>query len=246
MEIHDLVTLSQGALAIMNPTTPEKVNRAGEAAGLTPESRVIEFGCGNGTILSLWAERFGISGLGIDIRPEACARASARIEEAGLSEKIRIRCMDASTFEPEDELFDCAASIGSSHIWGGFEPALDAMQAVVHEAGTIVIGDRFWRSANVPPDFARAWPDVLTGYEILSVAREAGFELAAIVRADDNDWDAYESGIWQCCLRWLTDNPDHPDRDGVAGYLRRIQEEYLGYGREYMGWAIFVLVPAVE
>jgi len=246
MEIHDLVTLSQGSLAIMNPTTPEKVNRAGEVAGLTPESRVIEFGCGNGTILSLWAERFGISGLGIDIRQEACSQASSGLKVKGLMEQIRIRCMDASIFEPEDELFDCAAAIGASHIWGGFESALNAMHAVVHDAGTLVIGDRFWRTGNVPPDFARAWPDVYTGYEILTIAREAGFDLAAIIRADENDWDAYESGIWQCCLKWLESNPDHPDRDDFAGYLRRIQEEYLGYGREYMDWAMFVLVPAVD
>ena len=54
MDINELITLSQGTLAIMNPTTPEKVLLAGQAAGLREGSRVVEIGCGNGTILALW------------------------------------------------------------------------------------------------------------------------------------------------------------------------------------------------
>ncbi len=94
-----------------------------------------------------------------------------------------------------------------------------------------------------PPEFAREWPDVLTGYEILGTAREAGFDVAAVVRADGADWDRYESGIWQSVLSWLGNHPDHPDRDFMVDYLRRLQDEYFGYGREYMDWALFVLVP---
>jgi SAM-dependent methyltransferase len=245
MEIHDLVTISQGPLAIMNPTTPEKVGAAGRAAGLSSGSRVVEFGCGNGTILALWGEAFGISGLGIENRPSACEQAASAFRDAGLADRIAVRCMDAREYLSEVP-FDCAACIGSSHIWGGFESALDAIQARVHEDGVIVMGDRYWRTDRTPPDFAREWPEVLTEYEILQTVREAGFDLAAVIRASVEDWDRYESGIWGSIRAWLSDNPDHPERDGLIEYLRRIQEEYFGYGREFMGWAIYVLVPGLR
>ncbi len=72
MDINELVSISQGSLAIMNPTTPEKVLAAGRAAGLRRGTRVVETGCGNGTILALWGQEYGISGLGIESREDAC------------------------------------------------------------------------------------------------------------------------------------------------------------------------------
>ncbi|MCT8335993.1 methyltransferase domain-containing protein [Methanoculleus sp. Afa-1] len=242
MDKNELVSITQGGLAIMNPTTPAKVLAAGKAAGLREGSRVVEVGCGNGTILDLWGREYGISGLGIEAREDACTRAEEAIRSSGLSERIAVLCMDARDYAP-DEPFDCAAAIGASHIHGGFSATLDALLGLVHDEGTIVIGDRCWRSDRVPPEFAREWPDVLTGYEILSLAREAGLDVAAVVRSSADDWDRYESGIWQAVLSWLGDHPDHPDRDFMTDYLHRIQDEYFGYGQEQMGWAMYVLVP---
>ncbi len=239
----DIVTIAQGALPIMNPTTPEKVLAAGEGAGLSAASRVVEVGCGNGTILALWGEAFGISGVGIEQRRSACETAEQLLAEAGLDKRISVLCMDGRDFVA-DEAFDCAVCVGASHIWNGFEPALHAMLDLVHDEGTIVMGDRYWRRDGVPPEFAREWTEVPTEYEILKTIRDAGLDLAAVVRANEDDWDRYESGIWQSLLSWLAAHPDHPERDDIVGYLRQIQDEYFGYGREYMGWAMYVLVPA--
>lgn len=242
MEINELVSISQGPLDIMNPTTPAKVLAAGRAAGLGEGSRVVEIGCGNGAILSLWGREYGISGLGIEVREDACRRAERAFQEADLGEQVMVRCMDAREYVP-DEPFDCAASIGASHVWGGFEATLDALLGMVTDEGIIVIGDRCWRSDRTPPEFAREWPDVLTGYEILGAAREVGLDVATVIHSSVGDWDRYESAIWQSILTWLRSHPDHPERDLVVDYLHRLQDEYSGYGREYMGWAISVLVP---
>ena len=242
MENNELVSISQGALAIMNPTTPEKVLAAGRAAGLRKGSRVVEAGCGNGTILALWGREYGVSGVGVEAREDACSRAEEAFRAAGLGDRIAVRCMDAREYVP-DEPFDCAIAIGASHIWGGFAATLDALLSMVTDEGTIVIGDRCWGSDRTPPEFAREWPEVLTEYEILGVVREAGLDVAAVIRASDDDWDRYESGIWQSLLSWLAENPGHPERELVIDYLHRLQEEYFGYSREHMGWAIFVLVP---
>lgn len=242
MDKNELVSITQGGLAIMNPTTPAKVLAAGKAAGLREGSRVVEIGCGNGTILDLWGREYGIAGLGIEAREDACTRAEETFRSSGLSERITVRCMDACGYAP-DEPFDCAVSIGASHIHGGFSATLDSLLGLVHDEGTVVIGDRCWQSDRVPPEFAREWPDVLTGYEILGLAREAGLDVAAVIRSSVDDWDRYESGIWQGVLSWLEEHPDHPDRDSMIDYLHSIQDEYFGYGQEQMGWAMYVLVP---
>jgi SAM-dependent methyltransferase len=244
MEFRDIVTISQGGLPIMNPTTPEKLLRIGRAAGLGPGSRVIEFGCGNGTILALWAEEFGISGTGIEVREAACRQARQMLASRGLESAVRILPMDGRTYRHDDEPCDLAACLGASFIWGGIGPALDAIAETVHHRGRILIADRYWKTERIPPEFAREWPEIPTEYELLGMIRERGFSLGSVIRASEDDWDSYESGIWQSCLTWLADNPAHPDRQEVEEYLRSIQDEYLAFGREYLGWAMYLLVPA--
>ncbi len=227
MEFSDLVTITQGSLPIMNPVSPEKVIAVGKAAGLSSRDSVIECGCGNGTLLSLWGEEFGISGTGIEVRRQACERAGKIIKVRGLEGRFTIQCRDAATFVRQ--CGDYAVSLGDL-IWGGFAEALEALRGMVHEKGRVVIGDRYWRNDRVPPEFAREWPDVCTEYEHLRHAREAGFDCTYLVRASEDDWDRYETGIWQACAHWIERNPGHPDREELLSYLRHIQDEYAGYG----------------
>ncbi|MDG6256580.1 MAG: class I SAM-dependent methyltransferase [Methanomicrobiaceae archaeon] len=239
----DLLTISQGPLAIMNPTTPEKVLAMGTLAGLSPGTRVVECGCGNGTVLALWANAFGIAGTGIEIREEACRQAETRLAEVNAAGQVDIRCMDASLFAPQDAPYDVAVALGASDIWGGTGPALDALGSMVHGTGAIILGDRYWRVERVPPEFAREWGEIPTEYELLCMVRERGLELAAVVRSATEDWDAYESGIWRSCLAWLEGYPGHPSRGEVLDYFHRVQEEYLAFGREHLGWAMYLIRP---
>jgi cyclopropane fatty-acyl-phospholipid synthase-like methyltransferase len=69
MKFLELKAISERDLALVNPTSAQKIVRAGEVAGLAPGARVVDFGCGYGEALALWAERFGVSGGGVDVRP---------------------------------------------------------------------------------------------------------------------------------------------------------------------------------
>ena len=239
MDFLDLVTLSQGSMAIMNPVTPDKIRAVGEAAGLKPGMRVLEVGAGNGTVLAVLAEAFGITGTGLEIRPEACARAERMLAEKGLADQVRIICTDASTYIPEIQ-YDLVVCLGAAFIYGGLADALSILTTFTAQEGAVLLGERYWKTELVPPEFARDWKDILTEYELVRIAGEAGFDLAFLVRADDADWERYETGIWRCCRAWLKANPDHPEYGEVAEYLHQVQDEYLGYGREYAGWGMYL------
>ncbi|MBP2133340.1 SAM-dependent methyltransferase [Methanomicrobium sp. W14] len=246
MEFRDIVSVSQGPLSIMNPLSPEKAVYIGEIAGMSEGMSVIDFGCGNGTLLGMWGETFGISGTGIDIREDACRNACNAIEELGLSDKISIFFADASDYEKEEgELYDFAVALGASQIWGGIEETLTVLSGFIKDTGSIIIGDRYWKKDTVAPEFCRQWQEIMTEYEILQIIRGKGFDLKSVVRADDNDWDVYESGIWRNCIDWLMGCKDKssPDYEEILSYFRRVQEEYLAYGREYIGWAMYLIKP---
>jgi SAM-dependent methyltransferase len=243
MKTLEFMTIAQGALDIMNPVAPERILAMGRAAGLNSASRVIEYGCGNGTILGLWAQNFGISGIGLEIRDESCESAREHLAAIKGANDVEVRCMDATAYDGEGCVFDLAACIGATDIFGGFEPTLTALKKVLAPGAKMLIGERYWKEERVPPEFAQAWPDIRTEFDMLQSIRGAGFELARVSRATPDEWDAYESGIWQNCLSWLHENPGDPDYDEVAAYIHTIQEEYLGFGREYIGWAIYLLTP---
>ena len=78
MEFLDLVNISEQYLDLLSPTTPAKVLSLGQHLGLRPGCRVIDFACGHAEVLALWAERYGITGVGIEVREHACQRARAK------------------------------------------------------------------------------------------------------------------------------------------------------------------------
>jgi SAM-dependent methyltransferase len=244
MDFLALKDIAERDLELVNPISPDKVVRAGEAAGLKRGSRVVEYGCGYGEVLALWAARFGVSGLGIDFRPKACERARQKMAARNLAARIEIACADAANYPVEPGGYDVAACVGASFIWDGFRSALQQMRLALRPGGRIVIGEPYWRSAAVPPEYSRREAAIHTEFELSQILRAEGYDLEYVVRASQDDWDRYEAGNWQGLVRWLQENPAHPERGEVIAHLRETQDEYLRYGREHFGWALYVLGEA--
>jgi len=213
--------------------------------GLKEGSRVIDFGSGYGEVLALWAQQFGITGLGIDMREKACERARKKMAERGLADRVEIICGNAAEYAFEPHAFDGAACIGASFIWNGYRPALKKLKEAIKPNGKVAVGEPYWRTTAVPPDYSRG-ETVHTEYELVRIAREEGFDVEYAVRASHDDWDHYEAENWRGLVRWIEENPNHPERQGVIKHLHKGQDEYTRYAREYFGWAIYMLNPIQE
>jgi len=204
---------------------------------------VIDFGCGFGEALALWAERFGISGVGIDIRQHACDRAMKKMRERGFSDRIEIVCANGAEYRYGKHSFDVASCIGASFIWGGYRPTIRGMKDAIRTGSKLVIGEPYWLREHIPPEYAKSEQSIHTEYDLLRITREEGFDFEHVARASHDDWDRYESDNWYGLLRWIEENPNHPERGEVIDHLHKSQDEYLRYGREYLGWAMYVLNP---
>jgi len=246
MDRFDLYNISETYMELLNPTSPEKIIRVGKFLRLHEGSRVIDFGTGFAEPLVLWAQEFGISGIGIDIRPRACERARKKIAARGLADRIEIVCGRGADYVFEERIFDAATCIGATFVFGGYRQTIQTMKRALKKGGRLGIGEAYWLSDRVPPAYAQRETSVLPESELLRMTREEGSDLEYVVRASHDDWDRYEADNWYGLIRWLEDNPGHPERGQVVERLRSSQDEYLQFAREYFGWALYVLAPAVD
>ncbi|OGN87167.1 MAG: hypothetical protein A2158_00910 [Chloroflexi bacterium RBG_13_46_14] len=245
MDFFELMDISHKYLEILNPSSPEKILAVGDVLDLNADSRVIDFGCGKGELLALWAEKFGISGTGIDISEYFYKTAINRIKGKKLDKRIDLVCANGREYAPDDRVYDAGLCIGATFIWDGFRPTIQGLKRFVKPDGRLVIGEPYWLKSDIPQDYIdhAAPPGTLYEHEILQVSNEEGYDIEYMVRASHDDWDRYNAGNWRGLVRWISDNPDHPERQDVIDRLRKDQYNYLRYEREFLGWAIYVLNP---
>jgi cyclopropane-fatty-acyl-phospholipid synthase len=89
-----------------------KLDRICKKLRLAPGDRLLDIGCGYGGLLRHAAQHYGITGTGITISRRHCARARARIEQAGLGDRVRIEFADFRRERRETGTFDKVVSVG--------------------------------------------------------------------------------------------------------------------------------------
>jgi SAM-dependent methyltransferase len=243
MDDFELYNISEHYMELINPFDPKKIITVGKFLGLKKDSRIIEFGCGFGEVLVLWAEEFGISGIGIDIRKYACDRAIKKISDRKLDDRIEIVCGNGAEYQFTKQGYDVAACIGASFIWGDYRSTIQAMKDAIHPKGKLVIGEPYWIKEPVPDEYKEENKELLSEYELLEIARKEGFDFEYMVRANHDDWDRYEASNWYSLTHWIEENRDHPEIKDVINWFHKTQDDYLKYGREYLGWAVYILNP---
>jgi cyclopropane-fatty-acyl-phospholipid synthase len=85
-----------------------KYRRLAEAIDLQPDQKLLEIGCGWGGFAEYVAKTFGAKVVGLTISKEQRDFAQARIQKAGLNEKVEIRLQD---YRDERDRYDRIASI---------------------------------------------------------------------------------------------------------------------------------------
>ena len=241
MEWYEFYDISERFMEIINPTSAEKLLKVGRALGLSDGDHVIDFGCGFGTMLAMWAKEFAISGVGIDTREYAVERARAKVAERGLADRIEIVHGNASEYAFEPNAYSAATCIGATFIWGGWRETIRALLPALRPGGRLAVGECYWLTDQVPAEYAQVESAPHKEHQLLEWAREEGVDVECVVRANHDDWDRYESENWVGLLRWIEENPDHPERGAVIDRLHSSQDEYFRYARQYFGWAIYVL-----
>ncbi|MDA0180582.1 cyclopropane-fatty-acyl-phospholipid synthase family protein [Solirubrobacter phytolaccae] len=106
-----------------------KLDRICRKLRLAPGERLLDIGCGWGSLLIHAAREYGVHGVGVTLSEAQAALARERVAKAGLSDRIEIRVQDYR--EITDGPFDKVSSVGMyEHVGRG---ELEHYTAAVHE-----------------------------------------------------------------------------------------------------------------
>jgi SAM-dependent methyltransferase len=112
---------------------------------------VVDLGCGTARFLIAAAQRFGVSGFGIDLAPEACEDAERAIAEAGLTGRVTVRCGDAGDLDAIPEVAEADLVVAHFLLHEIFEHGREALVAYLTTLGSRMPIGAHMLVAEVPP-----------------------------------------------------------------------------------------------
>jgi SAM-dependent methyltransferase len=112
---------------------------------------VVDLGCGNARFLIGAAQRFGVTGVGVDLSPEACEDAERRVADADLVGKVVVRCGDAGDLDAIPELRDADLVVAHFLLHEIFEHGRAALVAYLTKLGQLMPRGAHMLVAEVQP-----------------------------------------------------------------------------------------------
>ena len=152
--------------------------------GLAPGMRLLDVGCGWGSLALHAAQQYGVEVVGITLSTEQATLARKRVAEAGLTDRIDIRVQDYR--EIDDGPFDAISSIGmAEHVGSGRMPEyVSRLRDLLRPGGRLLNHAIAWRGAETRWDadtfIARyVFPDgeLLPLAETVGALEEGGLEV---------------------------------------------------------------------
>jgi len=242
MDMWKFYSITHEYHAVCNPMSTAKLDELIGLLKLNPGSTVLDIACGKGEILTRLAERYEVSGVGVDLSPYFVADTERKLKERVPGAQIEILNMDGADYSP-DQLFDLTMCIGASWVYQGHRGTLSALKAMTKPGGLILVGEPFWikepdEAYLAAENYTRSMFE--THYENVLVGEDEGlFPLYTLVSNRD-DWDQYETLQWYAAEKYAGDNPDDNDVKEVLDSVAIERTNYLRWGRDTVGWAMYL------
>ena len=228
----------------LNPMSKDKLNKLFLLLDLMPNSRVLDIGCGKGESLIRLVKLFNISGIGVDLSPYHSKDCKGNINKRVPSSDIKILEMDGAKYKPdENETHDLSMCLGASWIYNGFKGTIEALKKMTKPEGLIIVGEPYWLKE--PGDEYLKMSGIKkeefnSHYKNIDVGEKEGLYCVYTLVSNHDDWDHYETLQWLATMDYVTDNPEDQDNPELLKRVKKAKTEYLLYGRDTLGWAIYV------
>ncbi|GES32230.1 cyclopropane-fatty-acyl-phospholipid synthase family protein [Streptomyces angustmyceticus] len=203
---------AEDGVATLEDAQRDKLDLICRKLGLREGQRLLDVGCGWGSMVLHAAREYGVRAVGITLSEEQATFARKRIAEAGLADRIEIRVQDYR--EIHDEPFDAVSSVGMAEHVGRTQYAeyAAALYALLKPGGRLLNHQIARRP--VPDEEAYHVDEFIDRYvfpdgELAPIGRtvgqleEAGFEV--------RDVEAIREHYARTLRQWVANLEEHWD-----------------------------------
>jgi len=229
---------------VCNPMNKDKFEGLFSLLDIKPNSKVLDIACGKGEPLIRLAELYNISGIGVDISPYHIKDCENKKNERIPNSDIKLIEMDGAKYKPENnELFDLTMCIGACFVYGGLIGTINALKKMTKPGGMIIVGEPYWLKE--PDDeylkmIGMKKDEFNSHYKNIDTGEKEGLICIYTLVSNHDDWDHYRTLQWWSVHDYVTANPNDPDNSELLNQIKKEKKEYLLYGRDTLGWAIYV------
>lgn len=228
---------------LCNPTSIEKIDSLIELLDIPASGKLLDIACGTAEMLVRAVERFDCSAVGVDLSPYAMNDARQRVASRVPDAEVELIEAEAAEYAGPYASFDAVSCLGASWIWNGHVGTLKALARWARPGGYVLVGEPYWRKEPDPEylDAEGMERDVFASHQgNVEAGLKLGLTPVYATTSNLDEWDHYETLQWYAVERWARENPDDPDRDEATKQLQRYRENYLRWGRDTLGWALYL------
>lgn len=229
---------------VMNPTSEAKLDELVRLLGLSRGARAVDIACGKAEFLIRLAESYAVNGVGIDISPYCIRDAKRKQSDRVPAADLTFLEMDGAAFALDRPGgFDVASCIGASWIFRGHVGTLEALTRLAAPGGWVVVGEPYWLrepSKDYLEASGEGREDFGTHVENARAGERLGLALVYTLVSSKDDWDRYEGLQWYAAEAYARAHPEDPDVPELVERVAKQRRVYLEWGRETLGWAIYV------
>lgn len=230
-----------------SPLSSEKADRIISVLGLFEHDRVLDVGCGRGEFLIRLIEATGATGLGIDIDADSISDARKNASGRISNERCELIAADIKETSLDENSFDLAMCVGSTHAFGpgeaAYPNAIQALIRMVKPGGQILIGEGYWKQPP-NPDYLKLLGEPVGIYHDhpgnISLAEQHGLIPVYAAVSSDDEWDHFEWSHRMKVENLALANPDDPKSAERLERSRQWRDGYLRWGRTTMGFGFYV------
>jgi cyclopropane fatty-acyl-phospholipid synthase-like methyltransferase len=219
---------------LISMVSVDELVRFGYEAELNENSKVLDLCCGFGTVLKVWSEAFGISGVGVNLGEDMISAGKERLNQAGV-EKISLICENVTKYS-DNKKYDvviCSETIDS------IQNTFALGEKFLKKGGILAYQKIYSKVPNPPQELLDFEGEVLPLSELNNIFNSLGYYLKFMASETDIMFENYVAN-WNVKqdLDRLRDNPN----DEVSKqWVEKWWKMYFNYRRPYQGQALFGL-----
>lgn len=199
----------------------EEILRLGYELGLNENSRVLDLCCGYGTVLKVWSEAFGISGVGVDICKDFVHTGKKRLKESDI-DNVKLIHKDVTKYK-DDTKYDvviCSETIES------IENTFQLGEKFLKKGGILLYQKVFSTIEDVPKELDEFDGGVYPLTKLNKVFNDLGYYITHFATGTENDWNRYYTWSVRRDIEKLRKKPNNQEQQERVDYWNYMHFKY--------------------